>query len=86
MGAGFGVTLTFSLQVSPAERQRLALARHLLPLLLPLCLGRLQSRGPPCLPAAPRCPPGPHRLVRSLGLHRGRGRGEQRPLHPTASD
>ena len=56
LGAGFGVTLTFSLQVSPAERQRLALARRLLPLLLPLCLGRLQSRGPPCLPAAPRCP------------------------------
>lgn len=86
MGAGFGVTLTFSLQVSPAERQRLALARRLLPLLLPLCLGRLQSRGPPCLPAAPRCPAGPHRLVRSLGLHRGRGWGEQRPLHPTATD
>ncbi|NXO53358.1 GARE2 protein, partial [Aramus guarauna] len=42
--------------VGPAERQRLALAGRLLPVLLPLHLGRLQSRGGPggAPPAAPR--------------------------------
>lgn len=62
------VTVPLLWQVGPAEWQRLALTRRLLPVLLPLCLGRLQSWGDPRVPAAPRHPACSHLLVGPLGL------------------
>ncbi|KAM4784914.1 GRB2-associated and regulator of MAPK protein 2 isoform 2-T2 [Cyanocitta cristata] len=70
-------------RVGPAERQRLALARRLLAVLLPLHLGRLQGGGAPRAAAAPR-PARAQLLVRPLGVPRAGRRGGQRLLHAAA--